>query len=166
MEATVTGVAGLEQIATMLERGQPSKLQETLERFVEAFVQAARRFAPFRHGALERSIRATVADGSVLFEAPEPYALYVLTGVSPQYMTWLLGKVVSFVGKDGRRVTRRVTFVGSKNGVRHWWNPGIPARDFLRQAWEDRVVQSYVDELAAQGVHLGVAFLYQPKYTG
>jgi hypothetical protein len=166
VEVTVTGIASLQQLAATLERGQPSDLQETLQHFVEAFVQAAQRFSPFRSGKLAQSIRATITDGSVLIEATAPYAVYVLTGVSPQYMFWLQGKVVSFIGKDGQRVTRRVTFVGSKNGVRHWWNPGIPAKDFLRQAWEDRVVQVYVDELATLGVHLGIAFLYQPNYTG
>lgn len=165
MEVTVTGVDTLDDLARALAGGGLDA-EEALRRFAEAFVQAAQRFAPFRHGELEQSIRATIANGTLLIEATSAHAIYVLTGVSPQYMTWLQGKVVSFIGRDGARVTRRVTFVGSKNGVRHWWNPGIPAKDFLRQAWEDRVVQSYVDELAAQGVRLSIAFLYQPKYTG
>ncbi|HEV7216311.1 MAG TPA: hypothetical protein VGP33_14435 [Chloroflexota bacterium] len=132
-----------------------------LQRFAAAFVQAAQVFSPFRTGQLEQSISADITADGILIQATAPYAAYVLGGVRAGYMTGLIGHVVSFTARDGSRVTRRVTRVGEWNGRRHWYSPGQTPNDFFRRAWEDRVVQSYRDDLAALGVTLGVAFLYE-----
>lgn len=138
---------------------------DLMQRFASAFVQAAQYYSPFRTGALEQSIAAEVTSDGILIQAAAPYAIYVLGGVKAGYMTGLIGHTVSFTAKDGARVVRRVTRVGEWNGRRHWYSPGQPANDFLRKAWEDRVVQGYRDELAAIGVVLTAAFLYDAPAT-
>lgn len=161
MDITVSGIATLDDLARS-DQGSPARtIDLALRRFADAFFQAAQYFSPFRTGALERSITATVTPEGVLIEATAPYAAYVLGGVRPGYMTGLIGHTVSFTAKDGTRVVRRVTRVGEWDGRRHWYSPGQPANDFFRRAWEDRVTQSYRDELAALGVTLTVAFLYE-----
>jgi len=161
VEVAVTGVDTLDDLARALDSpAREDPATAAIARFAEAFVQAAQYFSPFRTGRLERGISARVAPDGVLIEAAAPYAVYVLGGVRPGYMTGLIGHTVSFVARDGARVVRRVTRVGEWGGRRHWYSPGQPADDFFRKAWEDRVVQGYRAELAAAGVTLTIAFLY------
>lgn len=158
---------GLDALARSLQADtRPAVITGAMRRFADAFVLAARAFSPFRSGRLERSISAEVSSDGVLIRAAEPYAVYVLAGVRPGYMAGLVGHTVAFTARDGTRVVRKVSRTGEYNGRRHWYHPGTPANDFFRRAWEDPVTQSYRAELAAQGVTLTIAFLYETRYAG
>jgi hypothetical protein len=162
VNVTITGADQLLADARALAN-QPDTLEALLTELARVFVQEARRCCPVDQGALRDSITARVAGGSLLIQANTPYAVYVLQGLSAKPMVWLLGKVVSFIGKDGARVTRRVTFVGERNGVQHWYRPTIPAQDFFRQAWESGPVTQIVDALRDGGMPIQIAFLYSSE---
>jgi hypothetical protein len=52
------------------------------------------------------------------------------------------------------------------DGKRHWYQPGIPARDFFRLAWESASVQELVKALEDFGMPCGIAYLYDISYRG
>jgi hypothetical protein len=162
MNATITGIDQLLAEAQAIAN-QPDPLEALLAELARVFVQEARRYCPVDQGTLRDSITARVEGGNLLIQANPPYAVYVLQGLSAKPMVWLLGKTVSFIAKDGTRVTRRVTFVGERNGVRHWYRPTIPAQDFFRQAWESGPVTQIVDALRDAGMPIQVAFLYSSE---
>lgn len=141
-------------------------MERLLNDFAIAFVAEAKVAAPERNGRLRQSVHAVRMPDGFLIQATAPYALYVLTGVRPQYMRWLVGRTVAFTARDGTRVVRRVTRVGEWDGRRHWYHPGTPARDFFREAWESGAVRTAVEQLARVGIALDAAFLYEPGYRG
>ncbi|MGN6812556.1 MAG: hypothetical protein ACTHMP_16960 [Thermomicrobiales bacterium] len=153
-------------IPAYLAQEQQRLVAQMVAGFAEVFVRQAREFAPSRSGHLRDTIAETMQPDGVLIEATAPYALYVLTGVRPHYMDYLVGRTVAFTARDGTRVVRRVTRVGEWDGRRHWWHPGTPARDFFRQAWESGPVHEVVDALAQAGVSVTAAFLYGTNYAG
>lgn len=161
MKGAVTGTESLGEAVRLLRQPQQGPdVRHLLLLLTQTFIQQARLFAPMRSGQLRDSIDAQITADGITITALAPYAINILQGVTPHYMTWLLGKTVTFIARDGRRVTRRVTFVGMRNGVRHWWNPGQAPNDFFKLAWESGAVQRVLQQLRDAGIDLGIAFLY------
>lgn len=92
-----------------------------------------------------------------------PFAIYVLTGVSPQFMRWLLGSHVSFIGKSGDRVNRYVTFVGISNGRTHWYHPGTPPNNIFETGWKSSEVQNIVKQLNSYGLLTSIGYSFTPN---
>ena len=163
MRVSVDGIDRLRGAA----REQASMLDTTplLADLGTALEVAVRAAAPVRTGRLRDSIRVeTTPEGLVLQADPSiaPYAIHVLVGTDPGWMAGLLGKTVAFEGRDGTQVIRRVTRVGFWDGRRHWWHPGTPPRDFIREGWESAPVQDRVAALRDAGVTVAVAYGYTP----
>lgn len=135
----------------------------SLRRFIALYLDVLRELVPVRSGSLRDSLRATYTADGALVEAAVPYAIYVVLGVRPQWMTWLVGHTVSFVAKDGARVVRRVTRVGTWGGRRHWWHPGTEPNDVFRKALDDGRVVRMLDELAAAGLPVQVSYTYPAR---
>lgn len=138
---------------------------DLLRELAARFVTAAQEYIPVRSGRLLTSLSYRITDDGITFQAGESYAVYVLAGVRPQYMTFLLGKTVRFPGKDGIAI-RKVTRVGMYDGRRHWYNPGVPSRDFYRLAWESTSVQELARALESFGMPCAIAYLYDIAYRG
>lgn len=154
-------VRGLGRLADAARERAAAPPTPAAQRLADAYRAALTQTVPQRSGDLLRSIALTHRPDGFVLAAGAPYAVFVLHGVREQYMTWLVGHTVSFVAKDGERVTRRVTFVGlGSDGKRHWYHPGTKPDDFFRAAWEHPAVERVVAELRARGVRVGIAFLY------
>lgn len=157
-------VVGDRDLADLIRQADRAESPDTsLRRFIAVYLDVLREIVPMRSGRFRDSLRATyMADGAFV-EAAVPYALYIVLGVRPQWMTWLVGHTVSFIAKDGARIVRRVTRVGTWGGRRHWWHPGTEPNDVFRKALEDGRVQRVLAELADAGMPVQVSYTYAAR---
>ena len=152
-------LGGLDELARSLQYADAAP-QAALGPFLRAYTDALDRIIPVRSGRMRRSVRVSATGDQALVEIDTPYALYVILGVRPQFMTWLQGKSVSFVARDGARVIRRAARVGVWGGRRHFWHPGTAPNDLFRKALDDPKVAALLKAMAEAGQPLSVAYTY------
>jgi len=154
-------VSGLDSIDALI-RSLDARLADPevmLQQFLAVYQEAVRDEMPQRTGAARDSVTASVNGTQAMVEATVPYALYIVLGVRAQWMTWLEGKRISFIAKDGTRVVR-IARVGIWGGRSHWWRPETPPNDVFKKALETPRVVEMLRALADAGMPVQVAYTY------
>jgi hypothetical protein len=160
VEVAVTGIDTLDDLSRSLAGGMDAK--EALWRFVSAYTDALEEAIPVRSGNLKRSIRVQMNAEGALIETGAPYSLFVIQGVQAGYMTGLIGHTISFIAKDGEKITRKVTRVGDWGGRKHWWRPATPPNNYFLTALDAPKVTFLLQQYADAGMPIQVAMAGMP----